>query len=163
MVVVVVLTLAAGVLANTTVAVSRLGPVARERALAMEAARNLVERMGGEDFDDLFARYNSDPADDPDGPGTAPGDTFDVTGLTPRVGDADGLVGQVILPTVGAELREDVADAILGTPRDLDFDGEIDSEDHAGDYLVLPVRVRVEWRGPAGPCSFELVTQLTAP
>ena len=51
-------------------------------------------------------------------------------------------------------------DASLGMPRDLNGDGVIDSEDHAGDYVLLPVKVRVNWRGITGDRSFEVCTVL---
>ena len=35
-------------------------------------------------------------------------------------------------------------------PRDLNGDGVIDKENHAKDFLVLPVKVRVRWRGVTG-------------
>ena len=80
-----------------------------------------------------------------------------------QVGDADGLAGQVIFPTrVGfpGALREDVVDAKLGMPRDLDGDGVIDTANHAGNYRLLPVIVRVRWRGATGNASAELRTML---
>jgi hypothetical protein len=45
--------------------------------------------------------------------------------------------------------------------RDLDGDGTIDGDDHAADYRVLPVRVRVRWRGPDGDRELFLVTVLS--
>lgn len=159
----VVVLFAVGIVANTTVAVSRLTPLTRERALAMDAARELAEQLGDEEFDRLFATYNATAADDPDGPGTAPGSAFAVPGLTPARDDPDGFVGRIEMCEVDGALREDQDDATLGTPRDLDFDGVIDATDHAGDYLVLPVRIVVEWVSSAGPCRYELTLALTAP
>ena len=52
-----------------------------EEALAGRAVANLLERMHDEDFFELFALYNDDPEDDPEGPGTAVGSRFDVDGL----------------------------------------------------------------------------------
>jgi hypothetical protein len=60
----------------------------------------------------------------------------------------------------GAVLREDAVDAELGMPRDLDGDGTVDTDDHAGDYLVLPVRVRVTWDGVSGSRSYTICTVL---
>jgi hypothetical protein len=63
--------------------------------------------------------------------------------------------------TGGVEwLREDVVDAALGMPRDLSGDGVVDGLNHAGDYSILPVRVRVEWSGARGDETFELETIL---
>ena len=59
------------------------------------------------------------------------------------------------------ELREDVADAGLGMPRDLDGDGFVEpGVNVAGEYVVLPVRVLIEWRGVSGDRSVQLETML---
>ena len=63
-------------------------------------------------------------------------------------------------PTVSGQLREDVADAQLGTPMDLNGDGAIDGADHSGDYVLLPVRIRVRWRGVTGLRTFDVCTVL---
>ena len=73
-------------------------------------------------------------------------------GLNALAGDADGFVGQITFPDLdlGAGnlvLREDVADATLGMPRDLNGDGAVDADDHSDDYIVLPVRITLQWRG----------------
>src|SRR4029077_3113943 len=98
--------------------------------------------------------------DDPGGPATAPGANFAVTGLSTVPGDADGMVGEYIFPTelVGgvAQLREDVVDARFGMPRDPDGDGDVDSIDHSGNYRILPVRVRLRWKGMNGVRVLEL-------
>ena len=60
----------------------------------------------------------------------------------------------------GYALREDIKDASLGMPRDLNGDGVIDSENHAGDYVLLPVKVRIDWKGITGERSFEVCTVL---
>ena len=119
--------------------------------------------MRAQPFDQVYALYNADPADDPLGPGTAPGAGFAVPGLSAVPGDADGLVGLVVFPEVGGELREDSADADLGMPRDLDLDGAVDDVDHSGNYGVLPVLVRVEWRGKGPARRLDLFTTLMAP
>lgn len=59
------------------------------------------------------------------------------------------------------ELREDLQDASLGLPRDLDGDNVIDDENHALDYLVLPVRIELEWQSGSGVRRFSITTQLT--
>jgi hypothetical protein len=53
-------------------------------------------------------------------------------------------------------LRENLALPELGTPMDLDSDGVIDGNDHAADYTVLPVLVRVRWQSPIGPAQVQL-------
>jgi len=140
-----------------------LGPSLRETGRAIEASRSLIEEMRGQPFDEIWARYNADPADDPGGPGTAPGAAFAVAGLAPVPGDPDGFVGQVVFPAIGGELREDAVDVRLGAPRDLNLDGGVDAFDHSGDYAVLPVLVRVEWRGKGPSRHVDLCTTITAP
>lgn len=125
---------------------------ARESALAAEAARELLETMQVEDFQTLFRRYNADPADDPGVAGSAPGPNFAVAGLDPQTDDADGLVGRIEFPVVAAApgvLREDLNLPAMGLPRDLDGDDVTDANDHADDYRLLPVIVRITWRGRA--------------
>ena len=52
-------------------------------------------------FREIWRRYNSNPADDPGGPGTAPGNNFAVPLLRPLPGDADGLPGEIFFPEIG--------------------------------------------------------------
>ena len=59
-------------------------------------------------------------------------------------------------------LREDCIDARLGLPRDLNGDSLVDDCDHSEDYIILPVRVEVSWRGRFGARSFSLYTQIAA-
>lgn len=136
-----------------------------EATIAQEAARQAVETLQAADFLEVFALYNSDPADDPDGAGTAPGCDFVVPGLQALPGDADGLAGQILFPTAdkggGAlALREDLVSTVFGTPRDLSGDGVVDGDDHSDDYQLLPVWVRVQWTGKSGPGSYETRTLL---
>lgn len=137
-----------------------LGRKNRDTAVATEAARTLVESLYATPFDQVFATFNGDPSDDPGGAGTAPGAAFLVPGLDLRNGDPDGMHGQVLFPTDGGALREDLVDDVLGMPRDLDLDGAIDGVDHAGDYRLLPVLVRVEWRSGARERLLEIQTLL---
>jgi len=132
-----------------------------QRTLAKEAARGIIETLQAEDFDEVFVRYNAEPADDPDA--DSPGNAFDVLGLEPIEEDPDGRVGEIVFPVVDAVpgvLREDVADKRLGMPRDLDGDGGTDAGDHKDDYRILPVLIRLTWRGKKGPCNLELHTLL---
>lgn len=123
----------------------RLGRVNRESVLANQAARRAIEEMRAVAFEDIFTTYRDAP-------------DFAIRGLQPQTNDVDGMVGQYLFPTVGTALREDVDDAGLGMPRDLNGDGAVDAADHAGDYRVLPVRVRVSWRGVSGNRTIELTT-----
>lgn len=158
LVVMVILTFAVGMLSSAMTAASRLGAQQRESALAGEEARRMLELMRGEDFAQLYARYNTVPDDDPGGAGTGPGANFAVPGLRAVTGDADGLPGQILFPSAGAALYENVENEALGMPRDLDCDGLVDSANHASDYRILPVEVRVQWQGYAGPTSVSFYT-----
>ena len=140
------------------------GQTQREQGIARDAARQLVERMQAETFSEVFARYNATAVDDPiDGNLFTAG--FAVQGLQVQQGDADGLVGRIVFPTTagvggGLMLREDIDDNRFGLPRDLNADGVIDALDHSADYRLLPVVVRVEWRGRAGDSFLEFRTYL---
>ncbi len=159
MVVMAVLTMAVGMFSSTLVATSRHSRMKRETAIASEGARRALEWMRSQPCSILFAMYNANPADDPAGPGTAPGSNFLVPGLSPRKADADGFVGQIIFPVTNGVLREDMVSPVLGMPRDLNGDDVIDDAAHSSDYLLLPVHVRIEWNGVAGDVSFDLYNQ----
>ena len=149
-----------GMFVHTISSTSKLGPVNRESALAMAAARAALERIRSEGAPGVLARYNADPADDPGGAGTGPGPGFAVPGLEPVPGDPDGLVGEVVLPLSGTELREDLVDPLFGFPRDLDGDGAVDALDKSAGYQVLPLMIRLRWTGQIGPRELELYTAL---
>ncbi len=149
-----VLTIAVCGVSGSMLSALALNRVNRETALAHEAVRRVMEEAHGVPFNELFARYNASAADNP--AGVSPGRNFAVFGLEPQAGDADGFVGEVTFPTtvVGGveQLREDVVDAGLGMPRDLNgitIPGD-ELLNHALDYRVLPMRVRVSWRGVSG-------------
>lgn len=155
-----VLTVSVYLLSSTITSVLVHAESKQERTLAVDAAMNQLELMRSLPFEELFSLYNADAADDPGGPGTAPGPHFEVRGLAPRDSDPDGFVGQVVLPSETSYLRENAALTALSMPRDLNGDVMIDGEDHAGDYILLPVLVRIEWDGRVGRRSFEMSTLL---
>ena len=137
----------------------------RETHLAVEAAQNRMETLRATAFDAVYALYNRNPKDDPDGDGSAPGARFDVPGLDELPDAGDELEGEVVFPEsedplAGFELREDIVNAPLGLPRDLSGDNRVDDQDHSGSYLILPVEVRVRWRSPNGPREYTLRSQL---
>jgi len=163
MVVSAILVLALGEISRSLLTVGRLEASNRETGLALDAATSVLERLRALPFDEVLSSYDSSPANDPAGPGTAPGSLFAVQGLDLRPDDPDGFVGCLELPLLGGELREDFVDVELGMPRDLNGDGIIDADDHAAGHDVLPVRIVVEWRGPEGPRSLSLTTTLADP
>lgn len=130
--------------------------VGEENTLAVNAARRLIEELQvWNDFEELFAAHNADPSDDPWV--GCPGSFFTVDGLGPIAGNPS--VGEIIFPSPAGQptvLREDIVNDDLGMPRDLSGDGVVDGADHSGDYVLLPVTIRVQWQGPGGACSLSL-------
>jgi type II secretory pathway pseudopilin PulG len=156
-----VLIVALGAVSSTLIATRNLNRFNRELGIAAEAAQSMFETLRSEDFFEVFARFNADDKDDPGGKGTAPGNKFVVENLSPRADDADGIVGEISFPAINKkELREDFVDAGLGMPRDLNLDGAIDALDHALDYRILPIRIRLEWTGVSGDQEVELLLVL---
>jgi len=150
---------AAGQILVTTLSASFGYRVTKEqRGMAVEGAINMVEEMHATPFYDVFAAFNANPDDDPEGPGTARGASFDIPGLAPVPGQAS--VGRIELPERDGKLVESLLDENLGMPRDLDGDLRVDSVDHSDDYLILPVLVTVEWQGKTGPRRYRLATML---
>ena len=100
-----------------------LGKATREQGTAREAARAQIEELRATAFEEVLARFDADPADDP-ATGTSPGADFDVLGLNARPDDPDGHVGEIVFPlSEDGELREDLDLARLGMPRDLSETG----------------------------------------
>jgi hypothetical protein len=146
---------------SALVTTSRIGADKRLTAMAALAARNVLETMRSAPHSERYALYNRNPEDDPAGKGTAPGRFFAVDGLTPVPGDKDGFVGEIEIPIFEGLLREDAVDEELGLPRDLDGDTLVDKLDHADDYVILPVRVVIEWQGVSGPRRIVMCSMLT--
>lgn len=154
--------------AGAMLSAMQLDRMNRERSLALQSARRVIEQAQDVEFAEVFAAYNSVAGDDPVAmvaAGTVPGGAFACSGLTVQNNDPDGVSGEILFPTelnAGVlELREDFVDAALGMPMDLNMDGVIDALDHSGDYLILPMRVRLSWTGVAGARSADLVTILS--
>lgn len=158
-----IITVSLAMFAQTMASSKKLDPVASESAIAASAARTVLEEMKNQDFASLYALYNTSTADDPGGAGTAPGATFAVPELASVV--PGGRAGTIVFPTNGPQLREDVNDKALGMPRDLNADGVVDNANHAGDYLLLPIRVRIEWIAKGTKSTqrhFEMYTMFTS-
>ncbi len=140
-----------------------LGAAAHETSQAYLEAQRMLEQLETEDFALLFARYNETTADDPLGV-PSPGANFAVAGFAPRDTDADGRVGKISFPVSAdapARLREDLQ--FNGRTLDLDANGLLDSQDRSGDYVLLPVSVRIDWKGRSGNRFVELQTVLISP
>ena len=151
-----ILIVALSMFSRTLSSTVNLDPLATETADASEAARNVIEQMRGFPFGEVYSRYNADPADDPGGPGTAPGPFFNVDGLSPT--GAEGFVGQIVFADTAGAIREDATIEEFGLPRDLNGDGLIDTEDHKNDCIILPFKIRLEWLSRHGTRSFEMHT-----
>lgn len=128
-----------------------LTETSQEGAIALQALRSKVEEMQAIPFSEVFATYQNAQRN------------FSVPGLLPRAKDSDGCVGEVLFPDppsgqVG--LAENSVDALLGMPRDLNGDNVVDGADHSTDYVLLPVRIRLEWTGVSGERTIELRTLL---
>jgi prepilin-type N-terminal cleavage/methylation domain-containing protein len=151
-------------ISRLTVGITRAGNMQRDTERATEAARAAIERIKSAAFSQAFRTYNAAGADDPGTPGTAPGANFAVAGLRAAPDDPDGLPGEIIFPTPAGHpdwLCENVTDAKLGMPHDLNGDGVIDAVSHADNYKLLPVRVRVVWQSSDGTIgTVELKTNL---
>lgn len=156
-----------GALSSITSTAS-LGESNRESALAYRAAQRRLEQVQASTFEDVFALYNADDLDDPAGV-AAPGPHFDVAGLDPQDGDADGRVGRVSFPisigagpalvvnadleTPGYDVRSSWPSGVSRAyPPDTDI-GSIRDLDLSSGYLLLPVRVEVSWTGATGDRS----------
>lgn len=154
------------VLGAMTAMVSSMGltRVNHDTAVARQAAQQQLEELQGVPFTEIFAVYNDTTVDDGLAVTPAVGANFAVPGLTPQANDVDGMCGEIWFPVDPAtpeELREDVVDAGLGMPRDLDMVGGVEIGVPKSDvYVILPVRVRVQWRGANGNQAVELETVL---
>ena len=130
----------------------------READLATQAAKDMIEQIQAANFATLHTTYGVAPG------GAAPGNAFQVPGLNPDPNDPDGMVGEIILPvqTVGGvvQVREDLQLPEIGLPRDLNGDGVTDALDHSADKLIMPVLVRLRWRGARGVSRMEYRSQV---
>lgn len=149
-------------ISRLTVGLTRAASTARELELATQAAKAMLERIQSGAYLQSFRSFNALGSDDPAGANTAQGANFAVPGLRAQPGDADGRPGEILFPTPAGQpgvLRENVVDAKLGMPHDLNGDGAIDALNHATDYKLLPVLVRVRWQSADGTrASTELKT-----
>ena len=145
-----VLVVAMGVLLGSIFSAMRLAQVNESTAAANQALRGVLETLNALPIDQALVACQ-------DGKklAIAPEVLRDVHG--------DPLVAEVVLPLAKTgELREDLDLPELGMPRDLDEDGQIDAKDHAANYKVLPLALKLAWDGPSGPQTVQLATVLRA-
>lgn len=145
---------------QTIVTVTALESSNQDQVAANAAARAVLEQLRSTTFNEVFRRFNASGDDDPVG-GASPGAAFDVVGLRPLPGqNFPGAVRFPVDPANPDVLREDLVDAQLGMPLDLNADGALTNANCAGDYRLLPVVVTVEWQSSRGPASLEIRTIL---
>jgi type II secretory pathway pseudopilin PulG len=147
---------------SALVAASRTDEATAEQVRALNGIRTTIEMMKQTSFREIWRRYNSNPADDPGGAGTAPGANFAIAGLRALPTDGDGMPGQIIFPELAGNLSETVIDSLLGMPvaKDLNGDGDALDVNVNTTYLILPVRVVVDWTGARGRTHMEITTYL---
>lgn len=157
-----ILAVALGTLIGTVFHALRLEQANEETAAASQLIRSMLERIQTTAFADIYATYNATPDDDPV-PGADPFAALLSEDRLLTLGKKDGAVVTVLFPGAeSGELREDAVDTRMGMPRDLDGDGAIDAGDHADDYTLLPLTLRLEWDGSSGTRSLEMSTILRA-
>jgi hypothetical protein len=153
-----VLAIAISGAASAMISAIQLDRVNRETAVATQAARRMMERIQEGAYTTAWGTFN---------PAGTTGANFAVPNLAVQDNDPDGFAGEIAFPATfnGAlgqwEIREDFVDVAMGMPADLNGDGDtFDSFSGGGAYDMLPVRVRVSWKGASGDRSLDLVTIL---
>jgi type II secretory pathway pseudopilin PulG len=128
----------------------KLDEVNRETALATQEVRRVLEEIRALPVEDVLLTCNADPADDPEGYATSPGNQFETAALPPPEGETGGARLEVFLPLSDGKLMENLTDPVLGAIGDLNGDGKTDGADHTDDAKILPLAVRIRWKGPTG-------------
>lgn len=141
------LLIALGGFLQSMVTSTRLHQSNVDSTIAVEVLRAKIEELASVPFDEVYRRFNEDGADDPEGANTAPGNEFAVSSLDPSLEVVDGVTGQIIFPTLGGVLSETPDNEFEGMVRDVNLNGRTTDADVSADYGVLPVRVRLTWRG----------------
>lgn len=144
--------LALGILSHASLTVTNLsqGSFNQTRRAALAAAEDKLEEVRAHAFTDIFSHYSAS--------GNA---AFDVAGLEPAADDPDGRVGAILFPTIAGVLREDVRDARMGMPYDLDNDGVIDALPKDTTYARIPVLIELRWRSTGGDQVLRLAAVVT--
>ena len=119
----------------------------REKAIAYNYIRKLLEEMRSAPFDpvknpapnNVYAMYKPGGAKVP----TAAALMADLGLNAP----AKGPQLEIIFPLVGGVLNETCPDLDLQTPKDLDRSGQVENKDISASYHILPVKIVVHWQG----------------
>jgi Tfp pilus assembly protein PilV len=148
-----------------------------ELAMATAAARVMVEELQATPFAEVFATYNEQPGDDPEGPGTANGNHFTIQGSLLQLNamitttDTKASTTQTSVVDMTVDLRfptlpngtlsEAATPLFPGMPVDLNADGTISTGDRSGDYKVLPCLLVITWNTSRGARSLTIPKLLT--
>jgi type II secretory pathway component PulJ len=128
---------------------ARLQRITHEKHLAVLGAESILEDLRRADFRELVAEYGGSKRH------------FDLVGLSPQSGDADGRVGRILF--VLDETATDSVAQAFELPRDLNGDGDALDASVKADYRILPVRIQVDWHGAGGNSTIEVRAVLIAP
>lgn len=121
----------------------------RERIVAQNAARSIAERVHAQSYG-----LSSDPSNWAENLcavfsfNGVIGDSFPVKLLTPSDSEK-AMPGTIQIVTDESVTDEDLG-VELGMPRDLNGDGDETDTDVSSDARLLPVIIRIEWRGQGG-------------
>ena len=118
---------------------NRIQEDARERSVAYNAARAVIEDMRQRTFIEVFDAYKSGAALN----------RFTVDRLGPPPLN-DTHQGTVQFPETKGLLDESFVDTGFGTPKDLNQDGDTTDLISGTEISILPVRVVIRWRAPGG-------------
>src|SRR5262245_42759016 len=149
--------------ASTVLGGHRLSRSVEHRTVALEAARQLVERLRSDPdwtgaYANLVALYS--PTLDTTGMPGRPPTAYYPDFITPK--DLGPVRVLVSVPRSGTDLREDAVLPQFGLPYDLDADGTIDAVPHQSDYVVLPVVIKFSWHAAGEPIqSVDISTWLS--
>ena len=166
--------------ASMTISGTNLNKANVAAADATDVMRQLVEELESHPFEEVYARFNADPTDDPEGAGTARGSQFVLEPNHRRaLLDASVAAGTGDVKTAARHIAFDVevffpedASGLLseqviaplwgGTSWDIDGDGTAGtSGDRSADYKLLPVAVRLTWTDPDGIHALQVVRLLS--
>ena len=130
-----ILAIALGTLIGTVFWAMRLDEINEETAVAIQNVRTELEGLNAMTIEDVYAAYNADPNDNPD----PYRDYFAELVVT----DPLLVVGKKDAPVMSVSFPDDVADQLAANR--------------------LPITMRLEWQGSAGPGAVEVSTLLRNP